>query len=114
MISDNLDEYGYSIINIQSQDFAMKNDKGNQNAVDSDKLDQLNLLIDNIKKNGMQIVLLEEIPGKVTPRTTPHWIDSIYLMYEEGKIKHTDLELALNYMVAKNIIHIQGYNYVWN
>lgn len=113
-ILNNLDEYGYSIINIQSQDFALKNDEGNQNTIDSQKLDNLNLLIDAIKSKGISIVKLDEIPEKVTPRTTPHWIDAIYLMYEEGKIKHTDLELALNYMVAKNIIHIQGYNYVWN
>ena len=113
-ILNNLDEYGYSIINIQSQDFALRNDEGNQNAIDSEKLDNLSVLIDAIKANGISIVKLDEIPEKVTPRTTPHWIDAIYLMYEEGKIKHTDLELALNYMVAKNIIHIQGYNYVWN
>jgi len=113
MVLEDLDEYGYSVINIQSQDFSLKDDNGYQNSPDSEKMSNLKLLIENLEKEGIEIVKLEEIPGKVTPRTTPQWIDAIYSMYVKSKINHVDLELALNYMVAKNIIHIQGYNFEW-
>ncbi len=103
LIQEELDDLGFVVINMQSQDFAQKDD-GFKNVIDSEKLFNLELLIDALNKEGIKIVPFDEIPTLVAPKTPPTWVDRLYLMYEQGEINHNDVMEALDYLIQKKII----------
>ena len=103
IIYESLDEYGYAVINFQSQNFAQQED-AYINLADLKKLSELNSLIDTLQNRGIEIVTLEKIPDLVSPKDSPAWVDEIYLMYEQGKISHDDLLEAVDYLMEIKII----------
>ena len=106
IIQNSLENYGYAIINFQSQDFAQTGGEELENLADLEKLEGLFSLIEELERKGFEIVPLEKIPKMNTPKESPQWVENIYLFYEQGRISHEDLTKAVNYLVSKNIIKL--------
>ena len=113
MVLDDLDEYGFAVVNIQSQDFA-QNDGKYQNLVDLGKLSDLDFLLGSLQNRGIDIVTLDKIPELVTPKKIPSWVDELESMYQKGQISHDDLTTAIDYLVFKKIAQIEDYSVSWN
>lgn len=104
LIIDHQNQYGFAVINFQSQNFAQQDD-GYVNSADQAKLSILNSFLDLLEDRDISFVTLDEIPSLVSPKTSPSWVDNIYSMYEQGKISYGELTRAIDYLVSKKIIN---------
>jgi peptidoglycan/xylan/chitin deacetylase (PgdA/CDA1 family) len=107
-IKSNIRQNGYAVISLQSQDFAAKDDKLSKNEVDSYKIQFLDVMIDDLKSNGISIVTLDEIPSilenksLVIPDTVKDNADS----WSKGKLSDSDFTKELEYLVEQQILQI--------
>lgn len=102
-IRKSLTQYGFAVVTMQAQDFAVKTDVY-QNEVDQEKLQKMVSLLDFIKDSGLGMVTIDEIPKYSTLQKHPYWIDRLNSWYEQGLISRSDLFNAVKYLVEKEII----------
>lgn len=107
-IKSNISQYGYAVISLQSQDFAAKDGKVSKNEVDSDKLQFLDTMLDDIKSNGISVVTLDEIPSILENKSLviPDWIKSSADSWSHGEISDSDFTKGLEYMIEQKILQI--------
>jgi peptidoglycan/xylan/chitin deacetylase (PgdA/CDA1 family) len=102
-IRKSLTQYGFAIVTMQTQDFAIKTDVY-QNEVNQEKIQKMQSLIDYIKTSGLDIVTIDEIPKHSTSQKQPYWVDNLYSWYDQGLISRSDLLNAIKYLIGKEII----------
>lgn len=102
-IKKSLTQYGFAVVTMQAQDFAVKTDVY-QNEIDQEKLQKMVSLLDFIKNSGLGMVTIDEIPKYSTLQKHPYWVDKLNSWYEQGLISRSDLFNAVKYLVEKEII----------
>lgn len=103
-ITDSLQKYGYALVVMHPQEFSVRQDLNYSNAVDENQIHELELLIDEIRGDGLKIVTISEIPKQVTRQTMPSWASNIFIWYEEKKITEDEVFNAIKYLVKEEII----------
>lgn len=107
-IKSNMIKYGYSVIRLQSQDFAAKDEKSYKNEVDSSKLQLLDEMLDVLKSNGINVVLLDEIPSILENKSLviPDRVKDGANSWSQGEISDSDFTKELEYLVEQKILQI--------
>jgi len=107
-IRSNFEQYGFSIISMQSSDFAIKTEQNFENKVDDAKLEKFNLILGKIKENNIEIVTMDSIPQILWERSLviPEWIKNNADWWSNNQINATDFVLGIQYMIKEEIIKI--------
>ena len=107
-IQNSLRDYGYAVVTISFQDYAMNNGTATQNEPDVQQIQQLGSLIDEIKNNGLKIVTIKEMSNKEIPNLIPSWIKNNAGWWANGQIPTSDFTKGIQYMIQKHIMVIQN------
>lgn len=104
----NIRQNGYAVISLQSQDFAVRDEKSSKNEVDSSKLQFLDVMLDVLKSNGISIVTLDEIPSILENKSLviPDQIKDNADSWSQGKLSDSDFTKDLEYLVEQKILQI--------
>jgi len=107
-IRSNFEKYGFSIISMQSSDFAIKTEQNFENKIDDSKLEKLKLILEKIKENNIEIVTMDSIPQILWERSLviPEWIKNNADWWSNNQINATDFVLGIEYMIKEEIIKI--------
>ncbi len=107
-IRSNFEKYGFSIISMQSSDFAIKNEQNFENKIDDAKLEKFNLILGKIKENNIEIVTMDSIPQILCERSLdiPEWIKNNADWWSNNQISDSDFVLGIQYMIKEEIIKI--------
>jgi len=105
-IRSDISQYGYAVVSLQSQDFAIKDGKVSKNEVDSTRLQFLDGVLDDLKSNGIGIVALDEIPSILENNSLviPDWVRSGAGSWSKGGAD-SDFAKGLEYMVEQKILN---------
>ena len=107
-IQNSLHNYGFAIITISFQDYAMNNGTVTQNEPDTQQIQQLGSLIDELRNNGLKIVTIREISNEEMPNLIPSWIKNNAGWWGNGQISDSDFISGIQYMIQKHIVIIQN------
>ena len=77
-----------------------------ENEIDQTQIHELEILIDDIKQNGLSIVTINEIPKSVTfHQIAPSWINKIFMWYEQNEISEDEVLNAVKFLTQNKIIN---------
>jgi len=107
-IQNSLHDYGFAIVTISFQDYAMNNGTVTQNEPDPQQIQQLGSLIDELRNNGLKIVTIRGIGNEEIPNLIPSWIKNNAGWWANGQISDSDFISGIQYMIQKHIIVIQN------
>ncbi len=107
-IQNSLQKYGYAIVTISFQDYAVNNGTVTQNEPDLQQTQQLEMLIDKVRSNGLKIVDVSKINNEQMPILIPSWIKNNAGWWANGQISDSDFTSGIQYMIQNNIIIIQN------
>ena len=106
-IKQDIDNYGYSIIRLNPQEFAVVEDGVLQNKINSVHLEELESLIGKIKQNGHDIVLINKIPAMMSNNLKiPEWIKNNALWWADNKISESEFVSGIEFLIKNKIIII--------
>jgi len=106
-IKQDIDNYGYSIIRLNPQEFAVVEDGVLQNKINSVHLEELESLIGKIKQNGHDIVLINKIPAMMSNNLKiPEWIKNNALWWADNKISESEFISGIEFLIMNKIIII--------
>lgn len=104
-IMSDIHKYGYSMIILHPPEYALRTHSHYTNDVDTNQIKNLGLLIDDIKKSGIKIVTMEQIPSNMKGKQYPSWLNNVFLWNEKGIISDKQVISNVNYLVDKKIIN---------
>jgi len=106
-IKQDIDNYGYSIIRLNPQEFAVVEDGVLQNKINSVHLEELESLIGKIKQNEHDIVLINKIPTMMSNNLKiPEWIKNNALWWADNKISESEFISGIEFLIKNKIIII--------
>jgi len=106
-INQDIDDYGYSVIRLNPQEFSVIEDGVLQNKINLVHLEELESLIGKIKQNGLDVVLLNKIPSTMSNNLKiPEWIKNNALWWADNKISESDFVSGIEFMITNGIILI--------
>jgi len=107
-IHSNLAQYGFSIISIQSTDFAKKQDQTFENEIDKEKIENFVNILAAIKENQIEIVTMDQIPEILWSKSLsiPEWIKNNAQWWFDNQINDSDFVSGIEYMIKEKIIEI--------
>ena len=106
-IQSSLINYGFSVVTLHPQEYSIRQGLNFTNEVESGQVQELGMLIDEIKNSGLNIVTIKEIPQHLTiHQETPTWIKRIFVWHEQKKISADEVLNAIKFLTEKNIIKI--------
>lgn len=105
-IQSNLQQYGFSMISIQVQDFAVKQEDGTyKNEVDENKIKLLRSILNDIKSENINIVSIKKIPSLFDSQIlVPEWVRNNAKWWSAGQIEDNDFTSGIEYMIKEGII----------
>ncbi len=104
-IMSDIHKYGYAVVIIHPPEYALKVHSHYVNDVDTKQIQNLVLLIDSIKNNGIKIVPLKQIPFNMKNKQYPNWMTRVFVWNENGLISDKQVLSDINYLVDKKVIH---------
>ena len=107
-IKSSLSNYGFAVIRLNFQNYAINNDNNLKNEVDVQQIQQLESLIDKIRDSDLKIVAIGKINSESDKITIPIWIKNNAKWWSDGKISDQDFIRGIQYMMSKKIIVIQN------
>jgi len=107
-IKENIRNNGFAVVRIYPQEFSIMENAENQNKVNLQQIKELELLIEEINKNGYQTVPIYKIPTLMSTNVIeiPDWIKNNALWWSNNQISETDFVSGIEYMIQKRIIVI--------
>ena len=107
-INSDLEKYGYSIISLQVPDFAIKEEQISQNQIDKEKFSKLNQVLDALKENDIDVVLLNSINRVLWENSLdiPSWVKNNAGWWSEDTIDDNDFVGGIEYMIKEGIIKL--------
>ena len=106
-IKQDIDNYGYSIIRLNPQEFAVVEYGVLQNKINSVHLEELESLIGKIKQNEHDIVLINKIPTMMSNNLKiPEWIKNNALWWADNKISESEFVSGIEFLIKNKIIII--------
>ena len=103
-IMSDIHKYGYSMIIIHPPEYALRTQSHYTNDVDTNQIKNLGLLIDSIKKSGIKIVTMDQIPSNMQSKHYPSWLNTLFAWNEKGIISDKQVLSNVNYLIDKKII----------
>ena len=103
-IMSDIHKYGYSMVILHPPEFAQRLHSHYTNDVDATQINNLGLLIDSIKKNGIKIVTMDQIPSNMQSKHYPGWLSSVFMLNEKRIISDKQVLSNVNYLIDKKII----------
>lgn len=104
-VMSDIQKYGYSVVILHPPEYAIRIHSHYINEVDKNQIQNLGLLIDSLKNNGIKIVPLNQIPSHMNIKPYPGWLDNVFLWNQNGTISDSQMLSDINYLVGKKIIH---------
>lgn len=106
-IKQDIDIYGYSIIRLNPQEFSVTEDGVFQNKINSIHLEELENLIEKIKQNGHDIVLINKIPSLMSNNLKiPKWVKNNAVWWADNKISESEFVSGIEFLIKNKIILI--------
>jgi len=106
ILERNLHQYGFAVVNMRTQDFAMVGEGEHQNQSDLEKLQRLESLLGFLNNSEIEIVGLNKIPQKTILNNSPSWVKNIFHWFDAKKITHEDIVNAIGYLKEQNLIKV--------
>jgi len=103
-IMSDIHKYGYSMVILHPPEFAQRLHSHYTNDVDATQIKNLGLLIDSIKKSGIKIVTMDQIPSNMQDKHYPGWLNSVFMLNEKGIISDKQVLSNVNYLIDKKVI----------
>ena len=107
-IQNSLHNYGFAVVTISFQDYAVNNGTATQNEPDLQQIQQLETLIDKVRSNGLKIANISKINNGQISTIIPPWIKNNAGWWANGKISDSNFISGIQYMIQNNIIIIQN------
>ena len=107
-IKENIRNNGFAVVRIYPQEFSIMENAEKQNKVNLQQIKELELLIEEINKNGYQTVPIYKIPTLMSTNVIeiPDWIKNNALWWSNNQISESDFVSGVEYMIQKRIIVI--------
>lgn len=108
-IQENLDSYGFAVVMLHPQEYAVRDGLNFQNKADLYQIKELDLLIDKIRDSGVTIVTMPEIIESGNAKDSifvPSWIKTTAGWWSEGKVTDSEFLSGIEYMYQNKIIKI--------
>ena len=101
-------KYGYAIVMMHPQDFSSKHFFNYTNTINQTQIHELDLVIDQIRKDGFKIVTISEIPKNAKfHERYPTWLDKVFDWYVKGNITENTMINTINFLKNDQIISVQ-------
>ena len=97
--------YGFAVVSIQPQEFAMIINSTYVNIINQKQIDELTNMINDFTKKGYKIVPIGKINSNLVVRV-PEWIKSNAGWWANGGIDDNTFVQGIEYLVKNGIIHV--------
>jgi peptidoglycan/xylan/chitin deacetylase (PgdA/CDA1 family) len=98
-----INNYGFSVISLQPQEFSIIENSTYTNAINYEQIDELVKLIDEINEKGYKIVTIGKINSNLQV-SVPEWIKNNAGWWAEGLIDDKTFVQGIEYLVKNGII----------
>ena len=107
-IKEDIKNHDFAVVRIYPQEFAIMENGEEQNKVNLEQIRELELLIEEINKNGYETVPIYKIPPKMSTNVIeiPDWIKNNALWWSNDQISESDFVSGIEYMIQNRIILI--------
>jgi peptidoglycan/xylan/chitin deacetylase (PgdA/CDA1 family) len=103
-IMASLQKYGYAMVVMHPQEYSIRQALNYTNTTDQNQIHELELLIDEVRNDGLKIVTISEIPKHMTNQTIPAWTSNLFTWYEKKKISEDEVYNAVKFLMSQNSI----------
>ena len=107
-IMSDIQKYGYSVLILHPPEYAIKIHSHYANEVDKAQIQNLGLLIDSIKRSGIKIVPMDQIPSSMHHKPYPNWLHRVFSSNANGTISDKQVLTDINYLIDKKIINLNS------
>ncbi len=112
-----IDLYGFGVITIHPQEFAIYEGGEYQNKINPDQLTELETLIDSLQSKNIKIVFLGDIdknirmevqntPNSIAPYSIPSWIKNNAGWWRDGNIDDNSFLHGIEFLIKEGILQI--------
>ncbi len=101
-----LDQYGFTVITLESPAFSVIENGNYVNRVDEQKIRELEFLIDRIQAQGLKIVPVGEIDLHSGGISIPSWIKNNAGWWSKDQIGDSDFVLGIQFLINEGIMRI--------
>ena len=108
-IMDSLQKYGYAVVVMHPQEYSVRQGLDYSNTVDDNQIHELKLLIDEIRRDGLNIVTINEIPVHTDGQEIPSWVNNIFSWYDKGQISENEVYDAIKFLMINKIINFNSH-----
>ena len=105
-IQDSLDNYGFAVVSMHPQEFSVFRGGIYANEINSNQIEELELLIDRIHAEGLRVVPLGQI-NLDSNIIIPSWIKNNAGWWAKGQINDSDFILGIQFLVSQGVIMVQ-------
>jgi len=109
-IMDSLQKYGYATVVMHPQEYSVRNALNYSNIVDESQISELELLIDEIRNDGLKIVTISDIPKHITNQIIPNWTNHLFNWYVERKITENEVYNAMKFLIKQEVVKFDSDN----
>lgn len=100
-----VEQYGFAVVSLQAQDFAVRHDSF-QNEADPGKIGLLETLISDIRANGMIIVTIDRIPSLLSEHSVvvPEQVKDNSGWHSNEEITDSELARGFEYLAEQGVL----------
>ncbi|MDX1596230.1 MAG: hypothetical protein R3327_04750, partial [Nitrosopumilaceae archaeon] len=104
-VQDSLSKYGYAVVTLHPQEFALYYNNQYQNKVDYQQIEQLEILFKKLESNDIKTVKISEINTQPNnPQLVPQWVKNNAQWWIEDKVSTDEFVNSMEYLITQNII----------
>lgn len=104
-IQGSLINYGFAVVMLHPQEYSVREGLNYKNEVDYNQIHELEMLIDEIRNDGLKIVTIKEIPEHATVhQKIPEWVKNIFIWFENKKISEDEILNAIDFLTKNGVI----------
>lgn len=101
-------KYGYAIVVLHPQDFSLRYAFNYANMINQTQIHELDLVMDQIKKDGFKTVTISEIPKNANfHEKYPSWLDKVFELYVRGYVTENTIINTVNFLKSNQIISVE-------
>lgn len=108
-VMSNIQTYGYAVVVLHPPEYAIRIHSHYANEVDKNQIKNLELIIDDMRNNGIKIMPLNKIPFNMNGKPYPSWLSHIFSWNKSGILSDKQVLSNINYLTDKKIIHSSPY-----
>ena len=104
-IQSSISEYGYAVVTLHPQEFALYYNNQYQNKVDYQQIKQLEILFEKLASNNIRTVKISEINTQPNEQQlVPQWVKNNAQWWIENKVSTDEFVNSMEYLITQNII----------